>query len=183
MSKYKNNCLAKIIAYTALALGQGSLLWFGVFLYAGSFSVWDLGLGLPALLLMDAGPCLVFFVQHSIMLRKWFRAGALKYFSPHYYGPLFAISSSIALFLVLAAWQKSPLILYSAEGIFRIAFRMLFLVSVVGFVWGARALRAFDPFGAKTLLLHTENRQPRVLPLTIQALTNSRGTHCIFFHC
>lgn len=168
MSKYKNNFMAKGIAYTALAFGSGSLLWFAAFLYAGSLSLWNFGLQSPAVLWMDASLCLVFFVQHSIMLRKGFRARLLTCIPHPYYGPFFAVSSGIALFILLLAWQQSPVMVFSAEGILRLAFRVLFLVSVAGFTWGTRALNAFDPFGAKTLLLHAANRQPRVLPLTIE---------------
>jgi len=168
MTKPKNTPVARGVAYTALLLGTGALTGFMIFLYTGTFSVLDLGFGPAEILFLDAGLSLLFFLQHSIMLRKGFRARALKYIPSPYFAPLFAISSSLALFSLMIAWQESSYILFSAEGMVRLLFRLLFLASVVGFAWSARALNSLDAFGTKTLLRHIKNRGPEPSPLTIQ---------------
>lgn len=172
MPKNKTRFIAAGIALSSLVLGAGSLIWFGLFLFAGSFSVFDFGLGLPALLIVNTGLSLLFFAQHSIMLRKWFRERIMRIMPQPYFATFFGISSAIALLVVLAGWQTSSHILFSAEGGLRAAFRLLFLFSLAGFAWGARSLRSFDSFGAKTLLRHVSNRQPKPLPLTIQGPYN-----------
>ncbi len=168
MPKNKVHFIAACIALTTLILGAGSLIWFGLFLFVGSFSVFDFGLSLPALLLVNTGLSILFFAQHSIMLRKGFRARIMRIMPQPYYAAFFGISSAIALLAVLAGWQTSSHILFSAERELRTAFRLLFLVSLAGFAWGTRSLPSFDSFGAKTLLRHVSNREPKPLPLTIQ---------------
>lgn len=162
------NIIAKVIAYTALVLGAGSLLWFGLFLYAGSFSVFDLGLGFSGALWMNAGLSGLFFAQHSIMLRKQFRARVMKIMPKSYFGAFFGISSAAALLVVLFFWQETSYMVFTAEGGYRVLFRLVFLASLAGFAWGVYALRSFDSSGAKTLLNHAAGRQPESPPLTIQ---------------
>jgi len=160
MAKSENHTIAKAVALISPVLSAGSLLWFAVFLYAGSFSVLDLGLGFYWALLLNAGLSLAFFLQHSIMVRKWFQDRARKYIQEPYHGILFSLSSAAALLIVLTAWQKSSYMLFSAEGINRLAFRMVFAASVAGFAWGARALRSVDGFGNHALVLRAGRPQP-----------------------
>jgi methanethiol S-methyltransferase len=157
-----------VIAYTSMALGTLSLAWFGLFLFAGPFSIWDFGLGFYGVLFANAALSLIFFIQHSIMLRKWFRAHVLKFLPKPYLDPLFAISSALALLVMLIAWQDSSYVILSAEGAYRLIFRLLFLVSGAGFLWASHSLKSFDSFGTKRLLLHAENKQPKEMPLTIR---------------
>lgn len=160
--------LKKGIAYSAFVFGSGSLLLFTSFLYKGSFSLLDFRLGQPQLLWMDAGLCLLFFIQHSAMLRKSLRGYAQKFIPAPYFSAFYAITSGIALFILLIFWQKSSILLMSAGGYHRLFFRLLFLISIIGFIWATRALTVFDPFGMKMIFLHMKNRQPKSMPLTIQ---------------
>lgn len=160
--------IAKAIAYTALVLGAFSLLWFGLFLYAGAFSLLDFGLGLSGALWVNAGLSGLFFAQHSIMVRKAFRARVLEIMPKPYYGPFYAISSALALLVVLIGWQETSYMVFSAEGVYRVPFRLLFLAALAGFAWGALSLQSFDSSGAKNLLRYAENRPAKATPLTIQ---------------
>jgi methanethiol S-methyltransferase len=172
----KENTIAKGIAYTALVLGAVSLAGFGLFLLAGPFSPLDFELGFYGLLLANTGLSLVFFLQHSILLRKRFRDRVLEYIPKPYFGSFFAISSSLALLFMIIAWQESSCILFSAQGMYRFIFRMIFLVSAGGFLWASRSLESFDSFGTRTLLLHAKNKQPGTMPMTI------RGTYKFVRH-
>ncbi len=163
-----NRYLAAAIAYAALLFGAVSLLLFGTFLFVGSFSFFDLGLSEPARLGVNAGLSLMFFIQHSVMLRKSFRDAWQRFFPASYYGACYAIVSGIMLLILLAFWQKSSIVLISADGVYRWGFRLLFVASIVGFVWSTRALGSFDPFGVKTLRLHLKNRHPKPMPLAIR---------------
>jgi len=144
------------------------LLLFGLFLYAGSFSVLDFGLGLSRSLWVNTGLSGLFFAQHSIMVRKWFRARILKIMPEPYYGPFYGISSALTLLVVLIAWQETSYMLFSAEGLYRVPFRLLFLASLAGLAWGSLTLQSLDSSGAKNLLRYAENRPPGTIPLTIQ---------------
>ena len=168
MSKYGNNYIAKKVAYSALILGFGSMILFGLFLYSGSYSFFSFGMNEPGILLFDAGLCLVFFIQHSTMLRQWFRQHATKLIPTHYYGAFYAIASGMSLLILLLFWQKSPSMIFSAGIEYRWFFRILFLISIAGFIWATRALGTFDPFGVKTIFHHVKNKPPKTLPLTIR---------------
>ncbi|MFO7861195.1 MAG: isoprenylcysteine carboxylmethyltransferase family protein [Desulfosalsimonas sp.] len=162
MAKSENHTIAKVVALISLVLSAGSLLWFAAFLYAGSFSVLDLGLSFCWALLLNAGLSLAFFLQHSIMVRKWFRVRARKCLREPYHGVLFSLSSAAVLLIVLTAWQKSSCLLFSAEGVSRLAFRMVFAASVAGFAWGGRTLRSVDGFDNHSLLLRAGNPQSEI---------------------
>jgi methanethiol S-methyltransferase len=168
MSKYKNNCRAKAIAYSALILGAGSLSLFAAFLYSGSFSFFTFGMSGPIILLFDAGLCMIFFIQHSAMLRQWFRKHTLNFIPAPYFGAVYAIASGITLLILLIFWQKSASAVISANGVNRWFFRFLFLASIAGFIWSTRSLGAFDPFGVKNIFYHINNKQPKILPLAIR---------------
>lgn len=160
--------LAKFVAYMALVLGAVSLLWFGLFLLAGSFSVLDFGLGLSGALWVNAGLSGLFFVQHSIMLRKGFRARMLKVMPEPYYDAFYGISSALTLLVVLIGWQETSYMLFSAEGLYRVPFRLLFLAALAGFAWATYSLQPFDSSGAKNLLRHADNKPPEAIQLTIK---------------
>lgn len=168
MSKYNNNHRPKAIAYSALILGAGSLSLFAAFLYSGSFSFFTFGMSEPIILLFDAGLCMIFFIQHSAMLRQWFRKHTLNFIPAPYFGAVYAIASGITLLILLIFWQKSVSAVIAANGVNRWFFRIIFLVSIVGFIWSTRSLGAFDPFGVKNIFYHINNRQPKTLPLTIR---------------
>jgi len=168
MPEHGNKYTAVAVAYASVVLGSGALLWFGAFVYAGSFSVWDFGFGPLPVLFTDAGLSLVFFLQHSTMQRRWFKARLDKYAARPFHGAVYGLSSAIALFIVLAGWQTSPHVLISAEGWYRLGCRLLFWASVAGFAWGVKTLGSFDSFGAKTLLRHTGNRPKKAAALTIR---------------
>lgn len=159
---------AKIIAYSGLFLGGGSLFLFMIFLYVGSFSFLELGLKNTRLLLVDAGLCLVFFIQHSMMIRKLFRSHVFQTIPPLFYGAVYAIASGVALLVMLLFWQESPFMVISTTGAFWWFFRFIFLVAIAGFLWATRSLGDFDPFGVKNIFYHTNNKQPKTLGLTIR---------------
>jgi len=163
-----NKKFPQIIIYLALIFGWGSLLLFGIFLYVGSFSLWNAGLTETKLLAVDAGLSLLFFIQHSAMLRKSFRRQASLFIPKHYYAAFYAIVSGIALFIPMILWQKSAISVMEATGYFRWLFRILFVLSITGFIWGIRALGAFDPFGIKSIVNHLKNREPKIMPLAIR---------------
>lgn len=165
---FMNKYFAKGVANLALIFGAGSLVLFTVFLYRGSFSFFKFGLSEAKLLLMDAGLSLIFFIQHSTMLRKSFRQYAQTRIPPHYYGAFYAITSGIALFVLLIFWQKSSILFMSAEGVYRWLFRILFLISIMGFIWANRSLSAFDPFGVKNIIYRLKNKEPKTMPLAIR---------------
>jgi protein-S-isoprenylcysteine O-methyltransferase Ste14 len=162
---------SKVAAYLMLALtglvGWGSLLALVLSLFFGPFGVVSLALSETTALWLDAGLCLAFFAQHSGMVRKPFRRWLRRFVAEHYDGAVYAIASGIVLLVLTGLWQESGHTLAAVEGIARWPFRAVFLLSILGFAWGVRALGTFDPLGFRPILDHLHGRSTPPAPFTI----------------
>lgn len=162
----------KITAYLLLAgavlLGGTSLALFGVFVYVGSFELVPLGLDPGAALALNAMLCFAFFAQHSGMVRRSFRERVLATLPAPYRPALYAVASGLALFVFLAFWQRSDVVIYSMQGPARWILRGIFAAAVIGLLWGLHALKHLDALGVQTLLRHLRDRETRALPLAIR---------------
>jgi protein-S-isoprenylcysteine O-methyltransferase Ste14 len=159
---------AYVMFCLAVLFGGGSLIAFLVFLLAGSPELLSLHLRANEVLWWDMGLCIAFFFQHSGMVRKSFRQ-RLAYFLPvEYEGALYAIASGIALLVLMVLWQKSAPTLTAPGGVFRWLFHIAYLLSFAGFIWGARALGAFDPYGLRPILGRLRGRKPRRMSFVVK---------------
>jgi len=150
-----------LLIYSSLVVGMGSLFLFYLFLLIGPFVPLDFGLETGHALVLDVCLSLLFFLQHSIMIRRGFR-NRLKRFIPEGYIPaVFGLASSLPLIALILFWQKTPGIIASASGIFSGLLRGLFFAGIAGFYWGIRSLGAFDPFGVIALRQLMDNQQPK----------------------
>ncbi len=137
------DCLVLVLAGLC---GYGSLAFFIVFLFAGSLGLTDLGLDQRGRLWLDAGLSLLFFVQHSLMVRKPFRRWFDRHLPEEYDRAFYAIASGAVLLTVIFLWQDtSPSLLLS--GILRRSLRALFWLSLAGLTWGVLTFKSFDPCG------------------------------------
>jgi protein-S-isoprenylcysteine O-methyltransferase Ste14 len=157
----ESSSAARTVMVLAGTLGWLSLLAFMVFLFIGSLNVVDLGLDTAGTLSLDAGLCLLFFIQHSVMVRKSFRRWLARSTPDAYVSAIYAICSSLVLLAVVIFWQRSASALIEPNGVYRIPFHAVFLLSLVGFVWGVRALKSFDPFGITPIRHHLQGTEPK----------------------
>ena len=148
--------------------GAGSLALFAVFLWAGNLPIVDLGLGKVLLLVWNTALCLVFFLQHSIMVRRSVRARLGRFIPEYCYGAVYTISSGVALLAVVGLWQASTTNIYELQGVGHLAMRVLWLLSFVGFSWGIVSLERFDAFGIEALLAHLRGKQVAAMPFTVK---------------
>lgn len=162
----------RIIAYAVAAiasvLGLGSLSLFGLFLWTGSFGLVDMRMAEHAILSWDTGLCLVFFLQHSIMVRKSFRARLNRVLPEHCCGVVYTIASAAALLLLVGCWQRSNADIYVATGAERWLVRIVLLLSFAGVLWGIRSLGKFDAFGIQVSLSHVRGDERHPAKLTIE---------------
>ncbi|HPS56850.1 MAG TPA: isoprenylcysteine carboxylmethyltransferase family protein [Spirochaetota bacterium] len=156
-----------ILIYAALALGGGSLILFYLFLFFGPFTLVTLGFSTVSALVFDALLCMLFFLQHSILVRRGVRARLGKIIPGDYYGAFYAITSGIALLIMVLFWQRTGTIAM-AGGIIYWLLRIIFILCIAGFYRGIVSLGFFDPFGTVTIKLKIHNRKPEALPLTIK---------------
>ena len=164
MSRIKANMLI----YATLTIGLGSMILLSLFLFLGSFTVIDLGLDRSQALVADALLSLLFFLQHSIMVRKGVRMGLSELIPDEYYNAFYALTSGMALLLVMLLWQKTPTPLFTAEGASYWLLRMLFFLCIAGFSWGNRSLGSFDPLGVKAISRHMRGKISVQMPLKVQ---------------
>lgn len=163
----KPGLTAYAFAALSVALGAGSLIVFTVFLYVGSFHVTELGLGVTHTLVLDTCLCLVFFLQHSGMIRKPTRRWMSHLISQRSIGAVFSVTSGIVLLALVILWQESTLVLASADGLCRWSMRALFFVGIAGNVWGIWSLKSGDLFGTEALL-RNQGATPPPTPLVVR---------------
>ena len=137
---------ANIVMAAALASGIASVTLF-VAAPVGSFRAVRLSWSEPALLAWNAGLSLLFFLQHSGMIREGFRARLIRVIPPRYYRAVYAIVSGIALAAVVVFWQPSAHHLLVIGGLARRAVQAIAILAIAGFLWAALALRRADLFG------------------------------------
>jgi hypothetical protein len=98
--------LKRFAAYSAMALailiGGGSLLFFGAFLIIGPPTLFCFDVLESEALLWDGLLSLLFFVQHSGMMRSSFRNRLASIIPRHYHPSIYAIASGIALTAVVS---------------------------------------------------------------------------------
>ena len=164
MKKYS----AYIVIFLAYLFGIVSLVLFATFCSVGSLHLVRLGLNETEILFFDFSLSLVFFLQHSVMVRKSFRRYLSRFVPEAYVSAIYAIFSGIVLCAIIILWQETSGAVTAAQGVFRLALRAIFAASIVGFYWGTRALGFFDPFGVSEILNCLRGRKPKGTPLTIR---------------
>ncbi len=159
--------VARLIVLLAWILGAGSLVLFGVFLWTDNFGMIDLRLTPRSALLWDGSLCVLFFAQHSILVRRSVRS-ALRRIIPEYcQGLAYTFTSATALIVLVLLWQHSAMNLYALHGTPRWLLRVALLLVLVGFLWGVRSLERFDAFGIDAYLTQIHATPPLPARLTI----------------
>ena len=139
----------------AVVLGGGSMVYFA---WAVRPKLLDMGLSPGAALWWNALLSLVFFTQHSVMVRRPVRARLAAVVAPRYDGAFYAITSGLALTLVAALLQPAGPPLFVLQGLARTIVIAAVLLALAGLAWAVVALRTFDPFGLRPIRSHLRNR-------------------------
>ena len=109
--------IARVIVAMAWILGAGSLLLFGSFLWTGGAVGLEFNFTPLSALLWDAFLCIVFFVQHSVLIRRPVRNALRRAVPDHLYGVAYTYTSALALVLLVVLWQRVGGDLYSLHGV------------------------------------------------------------------
>ncbi len=160
--------IARVIVAMAWILGAGSLLLFGSFLWTGGIVGLEFSFTPLSALLWDAFLCIVFFVQHSILIRRPVRNALRRALPDHFYGVAYTYTSALALVLLVVLWQRVDGDLYSLHGAGRWALRIVLVLAFVGVLWGIGSLEKFDAFGTNAYLNHLRRRQVPPGHLTVK---------------
>ncbi len=152
----------------AYVSGTVSLVFFVVFLSVGSFHLIQLDLSFSVALAWNTLLSAVFFIQHSGMVRRFFRQRLAQLVADSFHGLIYTIASGFILTLCMMLWQRTgePIILF--EGIPAWFCRGLFSLALLGFAWGAYALKTLDTFGVKPALSVLRGRSPVPSPFVVK---------------
>lgn len=126
---------------------------------AGWFRIYEPKWPVAAVLCWDALLLLLFFLQHSGMVRRGLRARLARFIPPWSYPAVYCIASSIVLTTVVVFWQPTGRHLLVCEGLTLQIVNGVALLAVALFFWGAIALRGFDPFGLSPIRAHLRGRE------------------------
>ena len=151
---------ALLLVAAAYVLGGGGMLAWLVFLLMGPPFPVDMGLGMAGGLLLDTLLCLLFFIQHSIMVRRHFRLWLTRTVRADFHGALYAAASGSCLMLLVGLWQPIGPAWWNPEGALRWTLMAVFLAAGAGAWWGARSLGEFDALGVKPALQAFDSEKP-----------------------
>ena len=159
--KKKERLMAKAMMTAAPLAGKVSLLLFVVFLFDGPFHFAKMEFSEPTALAWDGMLSMLFFVQHSGMIRRSFRRRWSNFFASPYHNSIFTLVSSAVLTAIMLLWQPSGSVLYALQGGGAWMAKGIFLMAMAGMVWGVYALKPFDPYGRRAIVDHLSGKPPR----------------------
>jgi methanethiol S-methyltransferase len=121
-----------------------------------------------AALAWDACLSLLFFVQHSGMVRRPVRARLARVLPARYDGAFYAISSGLTLTLVFVLWQRVDIPVFRLEGAARwIAVAVSGLAAALLIISGYAVRRTIDFFGLRPIRAHLRGESPRPAPFFV----------------
>lgn len=136
--------LDQAVIALAIIIGIGSIL---LLMLGGSFTYTHFGWSERDILLWDAFLSLLFFLQHSGMVRRSFKERLARFIPPLYHGAIYAIGSGIALAIVAVFWQRTETFFWSLEGALHVGSVICTILAFALFGWGVFALHSFDILG------------------------------------
>jgi len=163
----KQRLIAKSLMLIAPLIGRASMLLFVIFLFNGSLRLINIELPESAVLVWDGILSVIFFIQHSFMIRKGFRARLSNIVPSYYNDAIFTLASSIVLAGVAILWQPSTTVLNELQGVARWIARSVFFMGIIGIGLGVKALKSFDPFGRTPIRDHLHKNSHRPQKFTI----------------
>ncbi|MCX7170281.1 MAG: hypothetical protein NTY41_08325 [Proteobacteria bacterium] len=159
---------AYCVIVLATALGGGSLLLFGAFLIFGPFTIIRFDTSEAQLLIWNGCLSMLFFIQHSGMMRVSFRTWLSSAIPRHYQPATYAIVSGLVLTTVVLLWQTSQTVLFRIQGPLRLLPHAISFLAIAGFIWGVHALRTFDAFGRIPIEVRLHGKPLRPPELVLQ---------------
>jgi protein-S-isoprenylcysteine O-methyltransferase Ste14 len=157
----KERLIAKSIMFVSSLIGGASMLLFVIFLFNGSLRIINIGLTELSVLVWDGVLSIAFFIQHSFMIRRGFRARLSSIIPSYYNDAVFSLASSIVLIGVVIFWQPSTTVLCEFQGFGRWIIRGIFFMGIAGIGWGVYALKSFDSFGRTPIKGHLKGKPRR----------------------
>jgi protein-S-isoprenylcysteine O-methyltransferase Ste14 len=161
----KPNAADRLVMALAVATGFVSM---GLFAWAGRPTIIPLGWTAGAALAWDAGLSLLFFAQHSIMVRRPVRARLARVVPSRYDGACFAISSGLTLLLVVVLWQRVGIPVFQLDGAARwIVLALNGAAAALLVLSGYAVRRTLDIFGLRPIRTHWRGAALELAPFSV----------------
>ncbi len=138
-----------VVMALAVVLSAGSIGWFA---WSGRPVLVPLHFSAAAALWWNALLSLVFFAQHSIMIRRSVRDRLAAVIPDRYDLAFYAITSSIVLATITALFQRveAPPV-WELHGVARLLVMTAAASALALIIWSVLALRTFDPCGLRPI--------------------------------
>jgi methanethiol S-methyltransferase len=143
---------ALLLVGGAYLLGGGGMAAWLAFLLLGAPGLLEIHPHSGVRLLLDGLLCLLFFIQHSLMVRRRFRIWLTRRVRADFHGALYATAAGGCLLLLVGLWQPVGTAFWVPSGWIRSIFGVVFLAAGLAAAWGARSLGDFDALGVKPAL-------------------------------
>lgn len=149
VSKAPHLLVSTLTKILSVLFGGGALICFVLFLIFGTAVSIHLSLSPAKGLLMDFCLCVLFFCQHSIMVRPGFKNQIMNLIPEQFMPRVYSITSGVTLITVVFFWQGT------GDSFIRLPFwllcvmGLLFILSMAGFYWGISSLPWIDPLGIR----------------------------------
>ncbi len=149
----------------SILFGVGSIL---LLIIGGSSGFTHFSWSERNILIWDAFLSMVFFVQHSGMVRNSFRKRLAAAVPQRYHGAVYSIASGIVLAAVVVFWQRSETTLFNLRGIPRLISTGCSLLAVLVFGLSVYALRTFDLLGIGPIRAHLREMDYEPAPFIVR---------------
>jgi len=156
-----------LIAASVL-IGSTAMTYFPIFLFFGPLKMIDFRLSTVDALIFDSLMCLLFFIQHSIMLRKSVKEKLYRFIPENFYPAVYSIMTGMFLWLVFGLWQTTSVRLYQLNGVLWFIIPILFVISISITMWASTSLSFYDPFGIKIQFMRLRNQELPDVSLTVK---------------
>jgi len=161
----KTKIADRLMMALAAVLGAGSI---GLFAWDARPTLVPLMWPPRAALAWDAFLSLVFFVQHSGMVRRSFRARLAGVLPARYDGAFYAITSGFTLLLVVCLWQRVDIPVFRLEGVARwVAVAGSLLAAALLLFSGYAVRRTIDFLGLRPIRAHLRGRPLPSAPFSV----------------
>lgn len=148
----------KILSIFSVFIGSISLLLFFHFVIFGPFEAFELQFNNSTAIVFNFVLSVIFFIQHSVMIRKTVREKIDRYLPKESFYASHSIWSGILLGSTVLLWQETDLLVLSVSEPYNYVIRTITIISIAGLLWALRSLTDFDPFGRIQISNYLNNR-------------------------
>jgi len=165
--KFSGLCVYAFLTLTVLT-GVGSFLVFGRLLRDMGLGLFAFGWPPLAAAAFNSLLCLLFFVQHSGMVRRSFRRWSERWVPAWLSRTLYTFASAAALALLCLLWQTIDPAPYRLTGPLSLLLRAVSFLALLCFVWAFVSIEGLDAFGTNDVLARFRRQSRPAVPLAIR---------------